>query len=428
MAPPTGPVPAQRPSRLRRWRYPLLALLAACVALAVAAGAVLQQAAAARPRTAAPVATLPASLAVPGPAPVLPWPDGVFAALDVPGIGRLPGRASDVAVPIASVTKVMTALLVLRAHPLAAGEAGPPVPVTDADVADYRSRLGTGQSLVPLVAGRSLTERQALEALLVPSANDVATLLARWVSGSVPAFVQAMNDAARELGMRSTTYTDPSGFDPATVSSADDQVRLAEVALAQPALADVVAMPSVDVPGAGRLRNYNTLLGELGVVGVKTGSTDAAAGNLVFAARRTVAGREVTFVGAVLGAGRGRAPLDALDVAVAASRAALAAAQDTVRTVEALPAGTPVGSVPVPWDRPLPLRTSSAVTVLGWPGLTATTRLEAAALGPGAAGRDAGRLVVALPGGPPQEVPVATAAAVPRPSLWWRVRRRLGAG
>ena len=373
--------------------------------------------------------TVPVQLTVPGTPPRLPWPASVHAALDVPGVGRLVGQSSTAAVPIGSVAKVMTAWLVLRAHPLGPHDAGPAITVTPQDSADYRSRIGTGQSLVPLEAGQRLTERQALESLLVPSANDVATLLARWVSGDVPAFVTAMNDAARAVGMTSTHYTDPSGFDAGTVSSADDQVLLAEHALEQPALADVVAQGAVDVPNAGRLRNYNSLLGQLGVDGVKTGSTLAAGGNLVFSASRVVAGRPVRFFGAVLGSGVGAPPLAALDTAIAASRAALTAAQAALAPVTVLPAGARVATLSSGWAAPIPAGTAEAVTVLCWPGTPLRVELTGAALPPGPAGRPAGRLRVTplVTGAPAVEVPVVTAEALAEPSLDWRVRLELGA-
>lgn len=395
--------------------------------MVVGLGALVQRAQSSVPQSGAAVAAGPAELTVPGPPPSLPWPAGVHAALEVAGVGALPGQSGDVQVPIASVAKVMTAVLVLRAHPLGAQEAGPAIPVTDADVADYRSRIGTGQSLVPLAPGQRLTERQALEALLIPSANDVATMLARWVSGSVPAFVTAMKDTARSLGMKNTRYTDPSGFESTTVSTAQDQLLLAKAALALPALAAIVAMPTADLPGVGRVRNFNGLLGSLGVVGVKTGSTRAAGGALMFAARRTVDGREVTFVGAVLGAGIGLPALDGLARALAAVRTGLTAAEDLVRPVTVVPAGTTVGALPVGWDRPVPLRTQQPVTVLGWPGLRVTTRLEGSPLPAGPAGRVAGRLVVTPPdaGQPPVAVPIETAAAIPGPSLWWSLRQQL---
>jgi len=74
-----------------------------------------------------------------------------------------------------------------------------------------------------LVLSEQLTELQALQALLLPSANNIAAVLARWDGGSAGRFVARMNATARSLGMTHTRYTDPSGYDDATVSTAADQ-------------------------------------------------------------------------------------------------------------------------------------------------------------------------------------------------------------
>ena len=120
-------------------------------------------------------------------------------------------------VPIASLAKIMTAYVVLRDHPLPAGGSGPAITVTAADAAAYASDQRQGQSVVKVAAGEKLTERQALEAMLIPSGNNIASMLARWDAGSEGAFVAKMNARARSLGLRSTRYADASGADPATV-------------------------------------------------------------------------------------------------------------------------------------------------------------------------------------------------------------------
>jgi len=163
--------------------------------------------------------------------------------------------------PIASVAKVMTAYLVLRAHPLEAGKEGPSLTLTEADVADTERRRGQLESVVSVAAGEQLTERQALEALLLPSANNIAAVLARWVAGSEAQFVARMNATARTLGMRNTRYTDPSGYDDATVSTAADQVLLVERAMRLPVFASIVATPIATLPVAGVVHNTDTLLG-----------------------------------------------------------------------------------------------------------------------------------------------------------------------
>jgi serine-type D-Ala-D-Ala carboxypeptidase (penicillin-binding protein 5/6) len=129
----------------------------------------------------------------------------------------------------------------------------------------------------------------------------VAWILARWDAGSQAAFVARMNAAARRLGMASTSYTDPSGLGPSTVSTAADQVRLGMAAMRVPALAAIAAMPAAVVPEAGVVRNYNTLLGQDGIAGLKTGSTQAAGGCVLIAAWSQASGRQTLIVAATFG-------------------------------------------------------------------------------------------------------------------------------
>jgi D-alanyl-D-alanine carboxypeptidase (penicillin-binding protein 5/6) len=205
------------------------------------------------------------------------------------------------AAPIASVAKVMTAYVVLRDHPLRRGEDGPTITLNDADVADTDRRRRQEESVVSIAAGERLTERQALQALLLPSANNIAAVLARWDAGSERRFVARMNAAARSLGMTRTRYTDPSGYDDATVSTAADQLRLVDRAMRLPVFASIVATPSATLPVAGTVHNTNTLLGHGGFVGVKTGSTAAAGGCFAFRAVRWIDGKRTTVTGVVLG-------------------------------------------------------------------------------------------------------------------------------
>jgi D-alanyl-D-alanine carboxypeptidase (penicillin-binding protein 5/6) len=204
-------------------------------------------------------------------------------------------------VPIASLAKVMTALVVLNHLPLDGAAEGPTLVVRPSDVADTASRSSRDESVVPLRAGERLTERQALMALLLPSANNVAALLARYVSGSVGAFVTEMNDTARALGMTKTIYTDPSGYDPATRSTAIDQLTLALQVTQNPTLTAMMATPSYRIPVAGTVRNTDTLLGQDGFVGMKTGSDDAAGGCFMFRSYRSVRGFNTELIGVVLG-------------------------------------------------------------------------------------------------------------------------------
>jgi serine-type D-Ala-D-Ala carboxypeptidase (penicillin-binding protein 5/6) len=220
--------------------------------------------------------------------------------------------------PIASVAKALTAYEVLRVHPLADQfDEGPVLTMTDVDVADYQRTIRNDGSSLPVVAGERLTERQMLLGLLLPSANNFADSLGRWVAGSVDQFVAELNQRARELGMAHTHFVDPSGFSPETVSSASDLVILGRKVLGVPALAAIVATQHAELPDGTELDNLDTLLGsEPGWLGIKTGNTEQAGGCLLFAARRPVGGGVVTMVGAVLGQTDLDAALDAAKTAV----------------------------------------------------------------------------------------------------------------
>ncbi len=229
------------------------------------------------------------------------WPADGTSAADISGYGVTDGPGATRQVPIASVAKLMTAYVILRDHPLSANGSGPGITVESSEAAEYPSQVADGDSVVAVAAGETITERQALAALLLPSADNIAWILARWDAGSQDAFTAKMNAVARSLGMARTNYTDPSGLDSSTVSTAADQVRLGAAAMHVPVIAAITAMPTAFVPVAGVVRNTNTLLGEDGIVGLKTGSTQAAAGCLLVAAWQEVSGRSTLIVAAAFG-------------------------------------------------------------------------------------------------------------------------------
>ena len=249
--------------------------------------------------------SLASSSSSPGPAveavPRTVWPAYGQAAFVKGGQSQVHAGPNQHAAPIASIAKVMTAYLVLRDHPLRRGQHGPAIWLNETAVADTERRRAQEESVVPVVAGERLTELQALQALLLPSANNVAAVLARWDAGSEERFVARMNAAARSLGMTHTRYTDPSGYDDGTVSTASDQVRIVERAMRLQVLASIVASPSATLPVAGIVRNTDALLGHGGFVGVKTGSDQAAGGCFAFRAVRWIDGKRTTITGVVLG-------------------------------------------------------------------------------------------------------------------------------
>jgi D-alanyl-D-alanine carboxypeptidase (penicillin-binding protein 5/6) len=345
------------------------------------------------------------------------WPAEGEAAVAVEGLGSLGVSGGETPVPIASVAKVMTAYLVLEAHPLKPGEDGFRMRVSDADVDDYRQRLALDQSLVAVRAGETLTERQAIEALMLPSANNIAAMLAVREAGSIAAFAEQMNETAAELGMKSTHYTDPSGYEASTTSTAADQIKLARAAMADPTFAEIVAMPSTVLPVAGEVPNVNGLVGHEGYVGIKTGSDSAAGGCLLFAKQIEVGGRTLTVVGAVLGQHDGELITAALENA---DRLAGSVAEN-VRVTTVLPVGTKVMAVKNADGEGVAAVTAEPVRQLGWPGMPVRVKVKTL---PRSRSLDAGQQVATVTVHGTSVVHTAARAgkSLGEPGLGWRLR------
>jgi len=217
--------------------------------------------------------------------------------------------------PMGSITKVMAALVVLRA-----GDLGRQIKVTEAAV-QYVQR--DGASSAGLVAGDVLTTRQLLAAMLVPSGCDAAYLLATAYGPGRGAFVQKMNAMAQAMGLTETHFSwfdgmpYPTEF--STYSSPADLVRIGEAAMRNPVFRSIVAQPSYYVAPTELHHGYqwyttNELIGSYpGALGVKTGNTIAAGNCLLFEAERG----GVTLIGVVLHANPSGDPGSAFPAATA---------------------------------------------------------------------------------------------------------------
>ncbi|MFG2513280.1 D-alanyl-D-alanine carboxypeptidase [Streptomyces sp. NPDC048584] len=297
----------------------------------------------------------------------IPWPEKGQAALDVDGIGTFGSSGEQKPVPIASVAKVMTAYVILRDHDLKSGADGPMIEVDP--TAEKQSDAGD-ESTVNVTAGDEISQREALEAILIASANNVARLLARWDAGSEKAFVAKMNAAAKDLGMTNTTYTDPSGLNNTTVSTAVDQVKLAKAAMKQPAFREVAAMMEyIDYKGT-KHGNWNRLVGHNNVVGIKTGTTTSALGNLSFAAKKDVDGETHRIIGAVVRQPEGGVDNTILSGALSAGDQLIRAAQDVLESATILKKGTVVGYADDGLGGRTPVAVTEDVKAVGWAGLS----------------------------------------------------------
>jgi D-alanyl-D-alanine carboxypeptidase (penicillin-binding protein 5/6) len=359
--------------------------------------------------------SVPASTTMPGTAPVIPWPASGSAALSVTDLGMLGTAGGDKPAPIASMAKVMTALVVMKDRPLKKDEQGPAITITAADVADYNKRK-QDESVVPVTAGEQLSEYQALQALLIPSANNVAQTLAIWDAGSVDAFLAKMKAMGTDLGLKQSAFADVAGVSSSTVSTPSDLIVMGKAAMADPVIASIVAQPEAQLPVAGRVFNVDNQIGQEGIVGIKTGSSPEAGSCFVFAATASVSGRPVTIYGAIMGQSD-------LAHAFATTKTLIQAARAGLSVRRVVTKNQAVARYGAPWGAATDAIATQDVDVLAWPGMIMRTRVENPVLrAPQPAGVAAGTMVLTL-GDQRLTVPLTTADKLPEPGRRWRLTR-----
>ncbi|MEV7162563.1 serine hydrolase [Streptomyces microflavus] len=298
----------------------------------------------------------------------LSWPGQGQSAVMVDGVGSLGSEGAQKPAPIASVAKVMTAYVILQEHPLKGDEEGETI---TADQKAEDESKNADESTAPLTKGQQLTQRQMLQLLMIPSGNNAARLLARWDAGSEDKFIDKMNDAAKDLGMTDSTYTDPSGLKKTTVSTATDQLKLAQAVMRNDVFRKIVDMPEIEIKGIdGKIYNNNTLLLEPGVSGIKTGSSTPAGGNLLWSANTVVDGKTLWIYGAVMGqqAGTGRV-YDSLTLSLTNSLKLIKGAQEAPTSTTVVKKGDVVGYVDNGFGAQTPVIATKNLKAVGWAGL-----------------------------------------------------------
>lgn len=304
----------------------------------------------------------------------LSWPGQGQSAVMVDGVGSLGSEGAQKSAPIASVAKVMTAHVILQEHPLKGDEEGETITV-DQKAEDESKR--PDESTAPLTKGQKLTQRQMLQLLMIPSGNNAARLLARWDAGSEDAFIDKMNDAAKELGMTGSTYTDPSGLEKTTVSTATDQLKLAQAVMRNEVFRKIVDMPETEIEGIdGKIYNNNNLLLQPGVSGIKTGSSTPAGGNLLWSANTKVDGKLLWIYGAVMGqqADIGRV-YDSLELSLQNSLKLIKDAQEAATSATVVKKGDVVGYVDNGFGGQTPVIATKNLKAVGWSGLEVELRV-----------------------------------------------------
>ncbi|MFE9629802.1 serine hydrolase, partial [Streptomyces sp. NPDC006463] len=361
----------------------------------------------------------------------IPWPAKGQGAVRVPGSGDIGTFGEQKPVPTASVAKVMTAYVILKNHPLRKTDPGPSIEVDAKAVGDGTSEHES--RIEGLTAGSKFSQQDMLKMLMIPSANNVARLLARWDSGSdsETAFVEKMNAAARELGMRSTTYTDPSGLDAGTVSTAADQLKLAEAVMKDEAFRAIVALPNATIKGLSKpLLNNNTLLTAQGlsIRGIKTGSSTPAGGTLMWAAYKSVGDETPLILGTLMDQhvdGPDPDGSNSLVLVQANSKKIIEAVREALASAPVVRKGQQVGYVDDGLGGRTPLVATKDLNVIGVPGQRLKLTLESGATPvphTAKAGAEIG-VLTAGEGDGAKSVPVAVQGALAEPSFGTRLTR-----
>ncbi len=406
-----------RSRRRRRRSSVLLTLLVVLVLLLAAAGAfaAVRLSAADPPPAVTSVALHP--VAVPAKTVALPWPQIGQGAIAVPSIGVDVASGPEQPVPVASLTKLMTAYVILSDHPLTTGRSGPTITVTAADVQDYDNDTVNDDSNAQVVAGEQLSEEQVLGGMLIHSADNYADLLARWDAGSQAAFVAKMNADAVKLGMDHSHFADASGVSPGSQSTASDLLKVAGADMENPVFASLVQMSSITLPVAGTISTYTPLLGLAGIIGVKSGFTTAAGGCDVLAVVRRVHGHLTLLLAAVTGQ---MGPV-VLAQAGLHGLALVDAVQRLIGTTSVLRGGQLVARV-TEAGRTVDAHAAASVSMLTWPGVKVarTFQPDRRLTDKAQRGATVGTVVLRL-GLQHVVVPVRIHQDVPRPSLLQRL-------
>lgn len=413
--------PERDPRARRAWRIVLIVVASFVILTLAAGGGYVVWALNTPVRLPAMVSQAPA---VPtSPAAVLAMPSEGSAAIRVEGAesylgpdasGIWAGSGSEDARPIASISKLITALVVLDAHPLGPDESGPTLTFSEADEDLYDAYYVQGATIARMPAGSSMSLRDALSTMLIPSASNYAEAVSTWAFGSQGGFVSAARRWLTANGMNDTTIVEPTGLDPRNASTPSDLITLGAIAAANPVVAQISATRSMTVPGAGVIVNTNDLLGTSGISGLKTGNLGEGEHNLLYTATLDAGiGSPLSITGVALG-GFSHGTVNAEVVALL----------DSIRAgFHELPlaeAGQDVGSLSTPWGSSARIVIGESASILTWSDTPVTVEMSVSTPTAYTDGEQIG--TITWTAGPnTASAPVVIEGDIEPPTEWWRL-------
>lgn len=351
---------------------------------------------------------------LPGAAAHLAFPGYGGSAIGAVGFdGVLAHAGTDAPLPMASITKIVTMLVILQAKPLTVGEEGPSVTMTATDVGYYNHYRSLNGSVTTVKEGLVFTQHELMELALVHSANNYAASLAVWAFGSMDAYLAAAQSWVASQKLSSMTITDPTGIEPTDAASTTDLLTLGKIALADPVIAQIVAIKSVTIHDVGTITSTNTLLGSQGINGIKTGTLNDAGSNLLFAANHTVGGNTVTIVGVVLG-GSTHAAVDT-DI-----KALMTGVLAGFHEVSLVTKGDVYANYRTGWGQMTTAIAEKSASVVTWSDAAVTTSSTVRPVTTGAKGEEVGTATFTV-GGRTIQVRLGLASTLSDPGPGWRL-------
>jgi D-alanyl-D-alanine carboxypeptidase (penicillin-binding protein 5/6) len=346
------------------------------------------------------------------------WPSSGSAAIGYIGASNdvLASYNGDLTVPSASTIKILTALMVLNRRPIDSAGADEVIGFTAGDVERTNAISAEGGVYFPVTDGMTMTYRQALEAMLISSSNNIAEKLVIWAYGSIDEYKSATQTYLRAVGLNSTYVDEPSGLSARTVTTANDLLKISMKALDVPIIRDIISTASITINGT-IVSNTNILLGKEGINGLKTGYTIEAGNCLLLSKTTIIDDSEVTFVAVIMGQqNRAATFTDASSLLAVLS-------DNTTRATVANP-GTIVADVSAPWGEATPVYAKESIGVYKWAGeeRVADVRLEQVLESTVSKGSKVGSLSLAE-----RSTDLVLGEDLPKPDLWWRLTHALDA-
>ncbi len=352
----------------------------------------------------------------------LDWPTGAQAAVTIKDSGYIETSGTQKVVPTASVAKVITALTILNKYPLSLNQQGEIITINESDVALFNKYAAQNGSRMQVQAGEKLSQYQLLQAILLPSANNAADTLAIWAFGSISAYSEAANKYLAENGLTNTKVgLDASGLSPTSISTAKDLVRLGQIAMDNPVVAQIVGQTSATgIPVVNKIENVNYILGQNNIIGIKTGNSDEAGGVFLGASKTKVNNKDITIITAIMGAAN-------KSIALQESLGLTKSAQNNFYDAVVARQNEDVGKYKTPWGEEVEVVANKQLSLDAWKGTNPEAQLQLKNIDDNYKADQKVGLIKLKPSATNQatDVVVSLKTDIPQPSIVWRLTNPL---